>query len=155
MSYRRVNRLPLLRALIMLVVGVVCSPADAFASCGEYVLMTGSASHSQSQVGYRDMVMVGLSGDQQIVGAARDSRAPCPCRGPSCSNRPVNPPAVPHRFTISSTDHWGLMPESLEFQWAGHSKSLAIPASVHPTLSASHIFRPPRPAAAALKIRQS
>jgi len=116
------------------------SPAPAHATCGDYVMIAGHATH-HGEAGSMD------SGIAKSAGTDDAASAPIHhgrCSGPQCSGgspRPIAPPAAP--VTVITTD-WGVL--AAPFAAPPFEPQFADLDSepVHLLPGTSAIYRPPR-----------
>ncbi len=98
-------------ALLLAFVLAAFTSANAFASCGDYVVVGRSGPKSLAAQD-RASVMVHTSSKSEDV----------PCSGPSCRDDfPIPTPSAPATTLLESVDHWAFLIAQIGVSEGGHS----------------------------------
>jgi hypothetical protein len=153
MSFRIATfRISRLREIFLLSAVFVClCPTSVSASCGDYVMVTGSRSNTaRSNTGHAEANSTNFGNHSQDLFESVERRnghrpVQVPCHGPNCSRRQSIPPLAPTSVLRLAVDHWALLPGS---NLASSTPEITLfvvdPGTGFATSNNSRVYRPPR-----------
>src|SRR5207248_1027917 len=101
LSFARSARPP---AGVILALGLLCAPSEAWAGCGDYVLVGGSAAHAAQPGPHRSPARI-----PSHPTSHGPAKGPTPCSGPLCSRPPASPPVTTPPTAPERGPEWGVI----------------------------------------------
>jgi hypothetical protein len=150
MSFRITTlRISRLREIFLVSAVFVCLyPTSVSASCGDYVMVTGSQSNSgRSEAHSTNFGNHSADVFESVEKRNSHGRVPVqvPCHGPNCSRRQSIPPLAPTSVLRLAVDQWALLPgNDLTSSTPEITPFVIDPGMGFAISNISRVYRPPR-----------